>query len=66
MPSPDAGMRSIISARVAFWMIPNPAPNRDMPAITAAGDASQIMAAIPTDAITSPGTSKRACPCRSP
>ena len=60
MPTPDAGMRSIISAKVAFWMMPNPVPNRHMPAITAAGDASQIMATMPRDAMASPGTSRRA------
>ena len=41
-------------------MIPNPMPNRHMPAITAAGEASQIMVTIPTDAITSAGISRRA------
>ena len=60
MPSPDAGMRSIISTKVAFWMIPKPMPNKHMPAITATGDASQIMAAMPADAATSPGTSRPA------
>ena len=53
-------MRSIISTKVAFWLIPKPVPNRHMPAITAAGDVSQIMAVIPRDAIASPGTSRRA------
>ncbi len=53
-------LRSIISAKVAFWMIAKPVPNRHMPAITAAGEAGQIMAVIPRDAIASPGTSRRA------
>ncbi len=53
-------MRSTISANVAFWLIPNPVPNRHMPAITAAGTVGQIMAAMPSAAITSPGASRRA------
>ncbi len=60
VPTPDAGMRSIISARVAFWMMPNPVPNRHMAAITAAGDVSQTMAPMPRDAMASPGASRRA------
>ena len=59
MPIPDAGIRSIISARVAFWVIPNPVPNRHMAAITAAGAATQIRAPMPTAAMASPGTSRR-------
>src|SRR5262249_56892440 len=47
VPSPDAGMRPIISAKVAFWPMPNPVPNRNMPAITAAGEASQIIVIMP-------------------
>src|SRR6516162_403033 len=58
VPAPDGGMRSIISAKVAFWQIPNPVPNRHMPAITAAGEASQIMVTMPRDAIASAGTSR--------
>ena len=53
-------MRSIISAKVEFWQIPNPTPNKHMPAIRAAGEASQIMVTMPEDAIASAGTSRRA------
>src|SRR5262249_15636790 len=60
VPSPADGMRSIISANVAFWTMPNPIPNRLMPASTAAGEAGQIMVIMPTDAIASPGPSSRA------
>ena len=60
MPNPDAGIRSIISAKMAFWLIPNPIPNRHMPAITATGKTSQIITIIPADAIASPGISRPA------
>jgi hypothetical protein len=33
VPQPVTGTRSIISAKVAFWQIPKPVPNRHMPAI---------------------------------
>src|SRR5215467_2217956 len=55
VPAPAGGIRSIISAKVAFWQIPNPMPNRHMPAITATGEASQIIVTIPEDAIASDG-----------
>jgi hypothetical protein len=53
-------MRSIISVKVAFWLTPNPAPNRHMPAITATGEESAIMVIMPAAAMTSAGTSSRA------
>ena len=59
-PGPEAVMRSSISAKVAFWMTPNPVPNRHIPAITAVGEAIQIIAIMPAEAITSAGTSSRA------
>jgi hypothetical protein len=55
VPSPASGMRSTIRTNVAFWLIPNPAPNTHMPAITAAGTVGQIRAAMPREAIASPG-----------
>jgi len=66
VPNPDAGIRLIISVNVAFCKIPKPKPNRPMPAITAAGDASHSRPAIPAVAMARAGASSRAWPTRSP
>ena len=50
-------MRSIITAKVAFWLIPNPMPNTAMPAIRTAGTASQSSMIMPQAAAISPGIS---------
>jgi hypothetical protein len=47
---------------VEFSITPKPAPNSAIPASTAAGEASQIIAARPAADATTAGMSSRACP----
>jgi hypothetical protein len=55
-----SGSCSISSANVALSRPPNPAPNSTMPAKLTTGEPSTIIAAMPSAATVSAGTSSRA------
>jgi GntR family transcriptional regulator / MocR family aminotransferase len=61
-----SGNCSISSANVAFSITPNPAPNSTMLAKISAGDASHIIAVMPSAATISAGMSSLALPYLSP